>query len=98
MPAEEKTAMDRLAGGLKELIRRVESLEVPRPPSPKENLLYVLLGVLNCLFFGIGMIIIGFLQADTNNIMVGVLQLLIPFAGWIWAVVWGAMIVHGVLA
>lgn len=39
------------------------------------------------------MIIIGFLENDTANMMIGVLQLLLPVVGWIWAVVWGILII-----
>ncbi|PHJ25143.1 transmembrane protein [Cystoisospora suis] len=75
-----------------EICQRTIHFRVPVAPSGKERVTYALLGLLNCVFFGLGMIIIGFLENDTNNMMIGVLQLLLPVVGWIWAVVWGILI------
>ncbi|KYK68147.1 putative transmembrane protein [Toxoplasma gondii TgCatPRC2] len=76
-----------------DVFQRILHFRVPEPPSPKDKAAYILLGILNCFFFGLGMIIIGFMQSDVVNMMIGVLQLLLPIVGWIWAVVWGVMIV-----
>ncbi|PFH33760.1 hypothetical protein BESB_079760 [Besnoitia besnoiti] len=78
---------------LSDIGQRTMHFSVPQPPSSKDRLTYGLLGVLNCFFFGLGMIVIGFLQNDVSNMMIGILQLLLPVIGWIWAVVWGVLIV-----
>ncbi|PHJ22448.1 transmembrane protein [Cystoisospora suis] len=76
-----------------DIFNRTVHLTVPRAPSDKDRIPYVLLGLLNCFFFGLGMIIIGFMENDVVNMMIGVLQLLLPVVGWIWAVVWGVLII-----
>ena len=75
------------------ILNRLKALEVPTPPAAGDKTLYLILGVLNCLLFGIGMIIIGAISGDTANLLIGVLQLLLPFVGWLWAIVWGVLIV-----
>ncbi|PFH38727.1 hypothetical protein BESB_010690 [Besnoitia besnoiti] len=76
-----------------EVIRRTTNLAVPTPPSPSDKTSYILLGVLNCLLFGIGMIVIGAMKSDVPDVLIGVFQLIIPFVGWAWALVWGILIV-----
>lgn len=76
-----------------DIFTRTVHLTVPRAPSDKDRVPYVLLGLLNCFFFGLGMIIIGFMENDVVNMMIGVLQLLLPVVGWIWAIVWGVLII-----
>lgn len=61
--------------------------------SPHDKGKYVLFGVLNMIIFGLGMIIIGILNNDASDIITGVFQLLLPFVGWIWAIVWGVAII-----
>lgn len=39
------------------------------------------------------MIVLGALKNDTPDILIGVFQLLIPFVGWIWAIIWGVLMV-----
>ena len=72
---------------------RLTGLEVPTPPSAEEKSKYLLFGILNCLIFGLGMIIIGAMTGDNANLLIGVLQLLLPFVGWVWGVVWGVLII-----
>ncbi|KFH17526.1 putative transmembrane protein [Toxoplasma gondii MAS] len=76
-----------------EVIRRTTSLAVPTPPSQNEKLSYILLGILNCFLFGVGMIVLGAMKNDTPDVLIGVFQLVIPFVGWVWAVIWGVLIV-----
>ncbi|CBZ50090.1 hypothetical protein NCLIV_005660 [Neospora caninum Liverpool] len=76
-----------------EIGQRAWYLTVPEPPSAKDRLAYGLLGLLNCFFFGLGVIILGFIENDASTMMIGVLQLLLPIVGWVWAVVWGVLIV-----
>ncbi|OEH78340.1 transmembrane protein [Cyclospora cayetanensis] len=63
------------------ILNRLKSLEVPTPPSANDKTLYLILGVLNCFLFGVGMIIIGVMTADNANLLIGVLQLVLPFVG-----------------
>ncbi|KAH9255274.1 hypothetical protein BASA81_006714 [Batrachochytrium salamandrivorans] len=55
--------------------------------------LQLLLGVLNCFLFGVGVIIAGALNNSLVDVVIGILQLCIPFVGWIWAVLWGVLMV-----
>ena len=72
---------------------RLTALEVPTPPSANDKTLYLLLGILNCFIFGLGMIIIGAMTKDNANLLIGVIQLILPFVGWIWGLVWGVLII-----
>ncbi|PHJ25682.1 transmembrane protein [Cystoisospora suis] len=76
-----------------EVLRRMTNLEVPTPPSANDKTTYILLGVLNCLIFGLGMIIIGAMKNDTVDLLTGVFQLILPFVGWVWGLIWGILIV-----
>ncbi|EPR58500.1 hypothetical protein TGME49_222260 [Toxoplasma gondii ME49] len=78
---------------LSEVGQRALHLRVPEPPSSKDRVAYGFLGLLNCFVFGLGVIILGFIENDVSNMMIGVLQLLLPIVGWIWALVWGVLIV-----
>jgi hypothetical protein len=40
---------------------------------------------------GIGVIIAGVMTNNTVDIVIGVLQLVLFFVGWIWAVIWGIL-------
>lgn len=82
---------------LDEIVNRTLHLAAPTPPSANDKVMYIILGVLNCFLFGIGMIVIGAMTNDIPNILMGVLQLVIPFVGWVWAVVWGILIVMAAL-
>ncbi|EEA06398.1 uncharacterized protein CMU_008900 [Cryptosporidium muris RN66] len=74
------------------VIERFKSMSTPMP-SVTDKGKYVLLGIFNCILFGVGMIIIGVMNNDAPDIVTGILQLCIPFVGWIWAIVWGILIV-----
>lgn len=73
-------------------MNRLTGLQVPTPAANDKSK-YLLLGILNCFLFGVGMIIIGAMSGDNADLLIGVLQLLLPFVGWIWAVVWGVLLV-----
>ncbi|KAL8449986.1 hypothetical protein Emed_002727 [Eimeria media] len=75
------------------IMNRLRALEVPTPPTASDKSLYLLFGILNCFIFGLGMIIIGAMSGDNATLLIGVMQLIIPFVGWIWAVVWGILII-----
>ena len=75
------------------ILNRLKALEVPTPPSANDKSLYLIFGILNCFIFGLGMIIIGAMSGDNANLLIGVMQLLLPFVGWIWGVVWGILII-----
>lgn len=74
------------------ILDRFTRLEVPTPPSADDKAMYILLGVVNCLIFGLGMIIIGAMKNDMADLLTGVLQLCLPFVGWLWGLVWGILI------
>ena len=74
-------------GACDEFISHTTSLTVPKP---HEGWMRILLGILNLFFFGVGTIIAGCLVNDVAHMLIGVCQLLIPFVGWIWSIVWGS--------
>lgn len=64
-------------------------------PSGLDRTMQIVLGVLNCFFFGVGVIIAGCLANDMADVLIGVAQLLLPFVGWVWAIIWGILMVLG---
>jgi hypothetical protein len=42
---------------------------------------------------GIGTIILGVLRENLWVVVAGVLQLCLPFVGWIWSIIWGVLII-----
>lgn len=60
-------------------------------PDVKPTLLLFLLGLLNCFAFGLGVLLAGIYNRDWADVLIGVMQALIPVVGWCWAVLWGVM-------
>lgn len=75
------------------ICERLTTLTVPTPPTAEEKGLYAVLGVLNCFLFGVGMIILGIIRNDVPDIVIGLIQILLFCLGWIWAILWGVLIV-----
>ncbi|SCL99027.1 conserved Plasmodium protein, unknown function [Plasmodium chabaudi chabaudi] len=67
------------------LVDKIRNMEVPENGNSSIN---VMLGVVNIFFFGFGMIAIGILNKDPDDLIIGILQLLVPLVGWIWAILW----------
>jgi len=61
--------------------------------TPGNGSLGLILGIINCIFFGVGTIIAGALEGSVADIIIGVLQLVLLFIGWIWSVVWGVLMI-----
>lgn len=81
-----------MTNSLKVVWERLKTFSIPTA-SAQDRAKYVLLGVVNIIIFGLGMIIIGIINNDASDIITGVLQLLLPFVGWVWALVWGIAII-----
>ncbi|GBG27546.1 Hypothetical Protein FCC1311_037692 [Hondaea fermentalgiana] len=77
-------------GVFSDALARTKAVDVPHVNG---KLLQIALGILNCVFFGVGVIIAGFLTDSVPDMLIGVLQLVIPFVGWVWAVGWGVVMV-----
>jgi len=75
------------------ILNKIKNFDVPKPSSSSEKTLYLILGIVNIFIFGLGMIIIGALRNDTADLIIGVLQLVLPFVGWVWALIWGVLII-----
>lgn len=73
-----------------EIIDHTKNLKTP-PVKNDMTGLFIFLAILNCFFFGWGVIIAGAMNGDMADVCIGLMQLLIPFVGWIWAIVWGIL-------
>ncbi|AFZ81333.1 uncharacterized protein BEWA_007420 [Theileria equi strain WA] len=74
----------------KSLLYRIIELRVPIEGEPWK--VYAL-GVINMVLFGWGMILSGFMNNCAEDVIIGLMQFIIPFVGWIWAIFWGILIV-----
>ncbi|CAB9507050.1 expressed unknown protein [Seminavis robusta] len=68
---------------------RIKSFTVPKP----ERNAQILCGICNCFFFGIGTIVAGIIENNLPDVAIGVLQLCVPFVGWVWSVIWGILMI-----
>lgn len=78
-------------GVLQRVKQKTQELDVPIV-EPTGALQFVL-GLLNCFIFGLGVIIAGLINGDSADVVIGLLQLLLPFIGWIWGLLWGVLMV-----
>eukprot|EP01133_Synstelium_polycarpum_P008006 gene8006-9405_t len=61
-------------------------------PSLESNIM-IICGILDFFLFGIGTIILGVLDnCNVWCVIIGILQLCIPFVGWLWSIIWGVII------
>ncbi|GAM29025.1 hypothetical protein SAMD00019534_122010, partial [Acytostelium subglobosum LB1] len=61
-------------------------------PSLEKNVM-IICGILDFFLFGIGTIILGVLDnCNVWCVIIGVLQLCLPFVGWFWSIIWGVII------
>lgn len=72
-----------------EIVNRTKTFTVPKPDNP----VACILGVVNFIFFGVGTIIAGILVNNMADVVIGVCQLLIPFVGWVWSIIWGILMI-----
>lgn len=73
-----------------EALSRTTGLQVPSGP---DRTWQIVLGVINCFFFGVGVMIAGCMDNNMADVLIGVAQLLIPFVGWLWAIIWGILMI-----
>lgn len=78
-------------GVLQRVKQKTQELDVPIV-EPTGALQFVL-GLLNCFVFGVGVLIAGLINGDSADVVIGLLQLLLPFVGWIWGLLWGVLMV-----
>ena len=69
---------------------RIVNMEVPIVDG---ECLQIVLGIINCIFFGVGVLIAGLVTGNGLDVIIGLLQLVVPFVGWLWALVWGVLMV-----
>ncbi|KAI3632884.1 hypothetical protein MIR68_008959 [Amoeboaphelidium protococcarum] len=74
----------------KQIVEKTTKFTVPVTTQPG---LTLVLGILNLVFFGIGTIIAGVVNNSLADVVIGILQLLIPFVGWVWSVIWGVLMI-----
>lgn len=53
----------------------------------------LILGILNLFLFGWGTIIGGIIDGEMADVLIGIIQLLLIFVGWIWSIVWGVLMI-----
>lgn len=72
------------------LVARIIGLQVP---VVQPEILQLAMAILNLFFFGVGVIVCGALNNDLIDVVIGILQLVIPFVGWAWSVLWGILMI-----
>ena len=71
-------------------------VKVKAKDTPGKGALAIIFGIVNFIFFGVGTIIAGAMDGSMTDVVIGLLQLLVPLVGWIWSIIWGVlMIMHG---
>jgi len=75
-----------------DIVSRITALQTP---SGGGGMATLALGLINIFFPGIGVIIAGILDNNMTDVVIGVLQLLFAFfiLGWIWAIIWGILMI-----
>jgi len=58
-----------------------------------EKMLALICGILDFFLFGIGTIIVGVIANNFWCVIIGILQLVLPFVGWLWSIIWGIFII-----
>jgi len=72
----------------RDIIDRITTLK-----TPGQGTIGLVLGIVNLIFFGIGTLIAGALGGNLADVVIGVLQLVLFFVGWIWSIVWGVLMI-----
>jgi hypothetical protein len=72
------------------VVERTLGMQIPKVES---KALMLALGLVNHFFFGVGVIIAGILNKDNVDVLIGILQLCVPYLGWVWAVFWGMLMI-----
>jgi len=58
-----------------------------------DKTLALVCGIIDFFLFGIGTMIVGIVANDMMQVVIGILQLVIPFVGWLWSIIWGIFII-----
>lgn len=61
--------------------------------TPGSGMIGLVCGIVNIILFGIGTIIAGALEGNMADVIIGVLQLVLPFIGWIWSIIWAVLMI-----
>jgi hypothetical protein len=62
-------------------------------PKANDRTAQILCGICNCFLFGVGTIIGGVLDNNLPDVAIGLLQLCVPFVGWLWSIIWGILMI-----
>ena len=62
-------------------------------PKAGDRTAQIICGICNCFLFGVGTIIAGALDNCLPDVAIGLLQLFVPFVGWIWSIIWGILMI-----
>ena len=61
--------------------------------TPGSGLIGLVCGIVNIFLYGIGTIVAGALDNSMADVLIGVLQLVLPFIGWIWSILWAVLMI-----
>ncbi|XXQ34418.1 Transmembrane protein [Plasmodiophora brassicae] len=62
-------------------------------PRVGNRIIQVLLGLINCVLFGVGTIFAALVEKSWPDVLIGVLQLILPILGWVWSIIWGILMI-----